>query len=128
MKYLNGAALVVACLALAGCGQSAAEVSGTVLLDGQPLKEGDIIFEEVDKSKSPAAAKIADGKYVVKMAPGMKTVKITASRPTRKIDPVMGSAAREQMIAKEFNEKTTLTAEVRAGTQEGVNFEVKAIP
>ena len=32
------------------------------------------------------------------------------------------------MIAKEFNEQSTLTADVKSGKQEGVNFEVKSIP
>ena len=112
----------------AGCGGiSDARVSGTVLMDGKPLKEGDILFEEVDKSKTPAGGKIVDGKYILQVQPGYKVVRITASRPTKKPDPVMGAAARESMIAKEFNENTTLKAEIQTGQNEGVNFEVKSI-
>lgn len=117
------------CLALlAGCGDRLAEVSGTVKIDGQPLEEGEIIFEEADQSKTPAAGKIAAGKYTVKTLPGNKKVRINASRPAKKPDPVLGAAAREAAVAPEFNEKTKLTATVKPGKQDGVDFEVKAAP
>jgi hypothetical protein len=124
------AALFLGCLGLlAGCGggDTEAEVSGTVLLDGQPLKEGEIIFEEVDRSKTPAAGRIVEGKYTLKVLAGSKTVRITASRPTKKPDPVMGAAAREALIAKEFNDSSILRADIKPGQQDGVNFEVKSI-
>jgi len=120
--------LLAVILGVAGCGGSEAEVSGSVNVDGQPLKEGDIIFEAADGSVTPAAGKIVDGKYSLKVLPGPKKVRINASRPTKKPDPVMGAAARESMIAAEFNEQTRLTADVKAGRQAGVNFEVKSIP
>jgi hypothetical protein len=99
-----------------------------VTMDKQPLKEGDIIFEESDKSKTPAAGKIVEGRYMLKVLPGSKIVRITASRPTKKPDPVMGSTAREPMIAKEFNEHSTLRAEIRPGKQDAVDFDVKPMP
>jgi hypothetical protein len=120
-----GAALVP----LAGCGGSAtSDVSGTVLIDGNPLPEGEIIFEAEDGQTTPAAGPIKDGKYSVKVAPGKKKVRINASRPTKKPDPVMGAAARESMIPPEFNAQTRLTWEVKPGKQENVNFDVKALP
>ena len=123
------AVVLVGCLGfVAGCGVSEAEVSGMVTMDKQPLKEGDIIFEESDKSKTPAAGKIVEGRYMLKVLPGSKIVRITASRPTKKPDPVMGSAAREPMIAKEFNEQSTLRAEIRPGKQDAVDFDVKFVP
>jgi len=122
------AVLLVATFGAAGCGGSEAEVSGSVTVDGQPLKDGDIIFEAADGSVTPAAGKIVDGKYSLKVLPGPKKVRINASRPTKKPDPVMGAAARESMIAPEFNEQTRLTADVKGGRQAGVDFEVKSIP
>src|SRR5437773_2536754 len=83
-----------------GCGNPAdqpAEVSGTVLCDNEPLKEGEIIFE--GDGRTPAGGLIVNGKYTVKVLPGIKKVQVKASRPTAKPDPVMGSAAREPMIA-----------------------------
>lgn len=114
---------------LPGCdSKEITEVSGTVNVDGNPLKEGDILFESSDSSSAPAAGKIVDGKYSFKVPPGAKKVLITATREGKKKDAAMGAAAREQMIAPEFNVRTTLTADIKAGKQDGVNFEVKAIP
>jgi len=112
-----------------GCTPPESMVSGKVTIEGgAPLKEGDIIFEDVDGKVTPVAGKIVDGAYSLKVLPGQKKVKILASRPTKVIDPVMGAAAREAMIGPEFNEQTKLTAEVKGGKQDGVNFEVKLLP
>jgi hypothetical protein len=121
-------ALVGILLLCAGCAAPEAEVSGTVYVDEQPLKEGDILFEEADKSKTPAAGKIVEGKYTVKVLPGAKVVRVTASRPGKIVDAAMGGPSLEQYIAGEFNEKTTLTADIKPGKQEKVDFRVKSIP
>jgi hypothetical protein len=113
---------------VSGCGDGLAEVSGTVLIDGRPLPEGEIIFEEADRSKTPAASKIVDGKYTVRVLPGAKVVRVNASRPTRIPDPVLGAAAREPMIAPEFNEKSRLTVEVKPGNNSRVDFAVVGLP
>ncbi|MBP3959170.1 hypothetical protein J8F10_28330 [Gemmata sp. G18] len=128
MRRLASAFLLALPL-LVGCdGEKSAEVSGTVTIDGKPLPEGEIIFESPDGSKTPAAGPIKNGAYTVSVAPGSKKVKITASRPTKKPDPVMGAAAREAAIGPEFNQQTKLTAEVKAGSNAEVNFQVKALP
>ncbi len=112
-----------------GCSslESPADVSGTVLIDGVPLTEGEIIFEASDNSKTPAAGMIKDGKYTAKVLPGMKKVKILSSRPTSKIDPVMGAAARESRIGPEFNDKSTLTVDIKPGKNEQIDFQVKEL-
>lgn len=121
-------ALGAALVSLPGCGDGTSEVSGAVLIDGKPLSEGEIIFEAADGKTTPAAGPIKDGKYAVTALPGAKKVRISASRPTAKLDPLMGVAARESMIRPEYNTQTTLTADVKPGRQENVDFEVKAIP
>ena len=125
-------ALVLAPLALAllaGCGgPTPADVSGTVLIDGTPLADGEILFVPADGKSGPDAGPIKDGKYTIKATPGSKKVQIKASRPTAKVDPVMGAAAKESMIGPEYNDQTTLTAEIKAGKNEGVDFKVKALP
>ena len=114
---------------LAGCGgEQPAEVSGTVLIDGKPLPEGEIIFEPADGVKTPAAAKISDGAYKLMVLPGPKKVKVTASRPPTKRDPVLGDAAREPSVGPEFNDRTTLTFDVKPGTNPGTDFQVKELP
>ena len=112
-----------------GCNsaEAPADVSGTVMMDGVPLAEGEIIFVASDNSKTPAAGTIKDGKYAVQVLPGTKKVKIASSRPTSKPDPVMGSAAREHRIGPEFNEKSTLTADIKPGKNEGIDFQVKEL-
>lgn len=104
-----------------------AEVSGTVLLGSEPLAEGNIIFEALDNSKAPGAGAIKDGKYTVQVLPGFKKVKIQASKPGAKIDPVMKSAMPESILGPEFNEKTTLKADIKPGKNEKVDFQVKQI-
>jgi hypothetical protein len=120
--------LALALAATAGCGDKPIDVSGTVLVDGKELAEGEIIFEAADNSVTPANGTIRDGKFGFKSLPGPKKVRITSSRPTRKPDPVMGSAARESMIADEFNVATKLTADVVAGRPNEFKFEVKSKP
>lgn len=119
--------MVAAC----GCGlggPSLSEVSGTVKIDGAPLQKGDIIFEAQDGQGTPQGTSIVDGKYTLRVAPGKKKVRISASRPTKHVDPVMGAAAQESMIPEEFNVQSKLTAEITGGKQEGVDFEVTALP
>jgi len=114
---------------LCGCGgpreEPKSEVSGTVLMDDKPLDEGEIIFEAEDKSTTPAVCKIVSGRYTVSIVPGPKRVKILASRPVLKPDPVMGYGAKEAIIGPEYNEKTTLKYDVLPGKQDDVDFKVK---
>jgi len=58
------AALSVGLAFLLGCGGSGAyDVEGTVTLDGEPMKEGDVTFIPEDTKHGPDAGKITDGKY-----------------------------------------------------------------
>jgi hypothetical protein len=112
-----------------GCGgESPADVSGSVVVDGKPLPEGEIIFEAADGSKTPVGGTVKDGHYEVKVLPGAKKVKINASRPPKKADPMFGFAPTEVMLGEEYNTKTKLTADIKPGKNEGVDFNVKALP
>ena len=126
MKLLGvGCSLLL--LVSLGCNsaETPAEVSGTVLLGSEPLAEGNIIFEALDKSTAPGAGIIKDGKYTIQVLPGSKKVKIQASKPGTKVDPVMKSAMPESILGPEFNEKTTLKAEIKPGKNEKIDFQVK---
>ncbi len=125
MKLLGvGCSLLL--LVSLGCNsaEAPAEVSGTVLLGSEPLAEGNIIFEALDKSTAPGAGIIKDGKYTIQVLPGSKKVKIQASKPGTKIDPVMKSAMPESILGPEFNDKTTLKAEIKPGKNEKIDFQV----
>lgn len=126
LRLILLAALVAA---LPGCmGYGLAEVSGTVTMDGQPLKDGEIILESTDQKSTPAGAKISDGSYSMRTTPGPKVVRILASRPTSKPDPVMGSAAREAAIGPQYNTNSNLRATINPGKQSGLDFQVKELP
>ena len=126
LRLILLAALVAA---LPGCmGDGLAEVSGTVTMDGQLLKDGEIILESTDQKSTPAGAKISDGSYSMRTTPGPKVVRILASRPTSKPDPVMGSAAREAAIGPQYNTKSNLRATINPGKQSGLDFQVKELP
>ncbi len=94
-------------------------------MGSEPLAEGNIIFEALDKSTAPGAGIIKDGKYTIQVLPGSKKVKIQASKPGTKIDPVMKSAMPESILGPEFNDKTTLKAEIKPGKNEKIDFQVK---
>jgi len=104
-----------------------ATVAGTVLMDGQPLTEGEIVFEAADQKKAPASGPILNGKYRLEVLPGLKKVKVRASRAPSKPDPVMGMAPVESRLGPEYNESTTLSADIKAGVNEGVDFQVKEL-
>ena len=126
MKLLGVGCSLLLLISL-GCNsaETPAEVSGTVLLGSEPLAEGEIIFEAVDKSTAPGAGIIKDGKYTIQVLPGSKKVKIQASKPGTKVDPVMKSAMPESILGPEFNDKTTLKAEIKPGKNEKIDFQVK---
>ena len=76
---------------LVGCGgEQPADVSGTVLVDGVPLPDGEIIFVAADDLKTPEASLVTNGKYALKVLPGAKKVQAKASRPPAKPDPILG--------------------------------------
>lgn len=128
MKHLRLSLLFCLFSFILGCGSSDIEVKGKVTIDGAPLAEGEIIFEDVKGLVTPVGSKIKNGEYVVLMLPGAKKVKIQASRPAKKIDPLMGSAAQEARISPEFNTQSKLTADIKPGPQPSLDFQVKELP
>jgi len=66
---------------LAGCGGSElATVSGTVTLDGQPLKEGSMRFVPADGKAPTEAAMIHDGKFTAQLQRTNYKVEIHATK------------------------------------------------
>lgn len=102
-------------LLFTGCapaGPTTYPVSGKVTWNGQPLPDGFIIFEAPDGSLTPAAGKITDGAYDVRVQAGSKKVQIRADRETGQRDPVMNTIAREPYIPARYNSATILEADV----------------
>ncbi len=115
-----------------GCGSAATTeryaVSGSVEFGGQPVKDGDIIFESTAATKWSDAGKIVDGKFQFDATTGQKIVRIRASRD--KDGPAIKGAMGEELKPKEeyipdqYNSNSALTAEVTSNTSKN-RFEFK---
>ncbi len=121
-----------------GCGSNGpqrAAVSGTVTVDGATLEEGVISFLPMGETKGPTSgARIIGGKYTIPAVSGpvlgMHRVEITARRKARQTLPIgkassdagtESSASEEtlnQFIPPNYNSKSTLTFDVKAGKNE----------
>src|SRR5438128_674443 len=83
------APLIVAILAVVGCGKNTVEVRGTVTVDGTPIFEGMISFEPIDGQGTTTGGIIKDGNYELvgnaEAVPGQKIVRIVGLRKTGKM-------------------------------------------
>ncbi|QDV68830.1 hypothetical protein Poly24_25430 [Rosistilla carotiformis] len=104
-----------------GSGPALYEVSGEVVVDGQPLENGSITFEPVDGKGGVYGDQIQNGRYTVQVASGEKRVSILASRPSKALGPD-GNPMSEQYIPASYNTKSQLTASVVADAQNEVDF------
>jgi hypothetical protein len=109
---------VIACMAGCGRGGGLSEIGGTVSYDGQPVKKGIVTFAPADGSGPTAAAKIADGKYSAKVAPGKKLVRIEGYKVVgqRRYSPNNPNSRmvdmQEQFLPDRYNKKSELTREI----------------
>jgi hypothetical protein len=129
----------IVCVLLLACGAcnsssslERAAVKGTVLLDGQPLQEGRILFEPTAGNTGPSAGgSILNGAYEISADKGVvlgkNLVRINATKPSGKKVP---SAIPDQMIdetieaiPEQFNAKSTLERDVQPGPNQ-FNFEL----
>lgn len=119
-------------LVLIGCGGGGGddrpreEVSGTVTLDGQPLKEGTIqLIPDPPDQGTEVVAAIRDGTFQIPRVQGPTpgTYKVAISSTTGGTTPGLAADAMpgepvpapRQVIPPQFNAKTTLGAEVKKG-------------
>jgi hypothetical protein len=130
MRRRGGWVLVlVLAVALAGCARDpSVAVVGTVVFDGQPLDQGEIIFVSPDGSVTPTAGPIAGGRYQVRALPGAKKVMINASRLSQTVDPNTREHQEYSFIPTAYNIQTRLTADIKPGDPNEVNFELKSRP
>lgn len=120
------------CLALTACsgptGPATHEVSGTVTFDEAPLPEGEIIFRAADGGPSHGGP-IKGGQYAFESTVGKKQVTITASREVPGEFDEQNPGEKVPMIAQyvpaQYNEETTLEAEVTASGG-SFNFDLKS--
>jgi hypothetical protein len=107
---------------LAGCGDGRNAVSGTVTYKGQPV-DGIIEFVPAGGEATQAGATVEKGKYSIPrdkgLVPGNYKVMIF-SPDNKQVTPDPGgnpffAKAKERIPAK-YNEQTTLTREVKSGS------------
>jgi len=104
--------LLVCTIPACSRGPQFCHIRGTVTYQGAIIDEADIIFSDVEQRAPTAASRIEHGKYQVKVLPGKKTVRITASKKTgRMLTGAMGVDVPEriELIPAKYNIATTLT-------------------
>ncbi len=123
VRSLPFIALVIA-LGCSPSGPRKVEVSGTVKFDGKEIAEGDIVFHSEDKSAGPDGAKIVGGKYTISAREGRNKVEIRGSRVVPGKKGPLGEDWVESFIPEEYNDKTTLSHDVKSSGNSGVNFDL----
>lgn len=138
MTRLAGIIVFAALLILAaGCsnGPRRASVSGSVLVDKEPLAEGSISFHPTDGTEGPEAGGIIkDGKYDIPASQGpvvgMNKVVIRGFRKSDKkiTDPFKKEQVFEMVLAvgPEFNDQSTLKRPIEAGSNK-LDFELPGL-
>lgn len=124
-------ALLILCSFASACssqtGPPTETVSGTVTLDGEPLKIGDIRFRPADGLSSGGAGKIEEGKYSFQTPSALMKVEIMGYRevPGKFTEPNPGEKVpvMEQVVPEKYNFKSELTADVKPGQTE-FNFDL----
>lgn len=128
------ALLLLTSLSQLGCnsGEQFQAVSGTVTVDGAPLKKGIITFYAMGEG-STSGGQIIDGAYALVAdrgpSPGKYRVEITGSRPTGKtefdIDLQKDVDIEEQFLPPRYHSKSELTCEVTASGDNTFDFALK---
>ena len=137
-RSTNACALMLMLLSMlpfSGCGsgEQFQAVSGTVTVDGEPLKKGIITFFAIGEG-STSGGEVIDGSYSLAAdrgpSPGKYRVEITGSRPTGKtefdIDLKKKVDVEEQFLPPRYHAKSELTAEVVASGENKFDFALKA--
>lgn len=130
MKRIGLALLVaVALVILPGCGPGQdvpelGEVTGTVTLDGKPLANAQVRFEPESAALSIGLTD-GNGQYELSYVNDAKGAAIGKHVVRIEWFPDPDEPAQEAvLVPARYNTESTLTAEVKAGKNENVNFEL----
>jgi len=124
------AAVSVALLLSAGCDKSGKDklvaVSGTVTLDGQPMKDGEISFST--PGEPPQVLPIKDGAFQGEVKGGKRRVEIRAYKEGVASGGMYKNgemaAPKQNYIPDKYNNSSQLTADVTPGGQNQFKFEI----
>jgi hypothetical protein len=129
-------AAVGLCLPLWGCSAKPMEIAGTVSYAGEPVPEGTIQFEPVDRKSNTLGASIRDGQYRVEIRgelvrPTTYLVRIEGMRKTGKkvhSGPPFDDSTLVEEIAQYlptvYNSASTLKRELTADARQQVDFDL----
>lgn len=123
-SFIGALMLLLLAVSVIGCGKAGPKkyrVAGEVTWEGEPLPDGDILFEPVGGG-IPDHGKIVAGKFDLQARPGAKKVKITATRAAGKVDPSMGMAPQIDYIPHRYNAQTKLEADVQPNDENHFDF------
>ena len=119
-----GSSLLVACLALAGCGygENEAYLSGQVMVDGQLVPTGSISFFPLEGESPTTGTTITEGKYYSQVPVGESKVEIRIPRKTgsRKLYDTPDSPVQDTFV-EALPEKYNVKSELRFNAQSGLN-------
>jgi len=115
------ALVLLAPIALTGCGPTRVPLQGSVTYDGKPIESGTVVFVPEDPKIAKPGAVITNGKYAFEPAtaptPGKYKVQITRNEKTGVKKPNgLGGTTEEtkQTLPEKYNTKSELTYEVKA--------------
>lgn len=121
---------------IVGCSAQTTEIGGKVLYDNQPVQDGSIRFEPVDKQSGSFGGPIKEGNYLINVAatairPTKYLVRIDGMRKTGKQVPAGppepdGTLVDEieSYIPATYNTASTLTRDLTAGLPAAVDFDL----
>jgi len=137
--WIAGILVGMHALGASGCGGSSdglprEAVSGLVTMEGQPLAKGTIQFAPTSENVSTTGtAGIIDGKYSIDrgdgLVPGTYKVAISSFSEMVPAKSVHGSPGpigppAKNLVPKQYNTASTLTAEVKGGQDNSFPFEI----
>jgi len=116
---------IVVLLGVTACGRPGPPrftISGTVMLDGSPLKSGGVAFLPEDPTAAAAGGEVVDGAFTVTVSKGPHRVEVTAlsMKPGADSVPV-------NIIPRRYNAKTTLSFDVQTAKDQP-KFELVSDP
>jgi len=122
--------IALAASVTAGCAKPIrpgfAVVNGEVTFDDTAIPTGFIQFEPHDSKLAPESAPITAGRYSGIFRIGPSRVRISASRPSKKINPDTGEPIEESFIPERYNTKTQLSADVVAKQTNTFDFRLQS--
>ena len=132
MSLFRFGVLALALGVLSGCGPSGPRrvpVSGTVTLEGQPLRQGEIYFKTEGAGTPPEILAVVDGKFAGEVTVGKKRVEVWAVKKMGKSGGMaMGEPLMLNLVRDDYSVNSKLTAEVAEAGLEPSSFQVKANP